>query len=484
MARGGRWGAHRVAVARGFVPAPDDGEQLILLVEATATGDAQAEGTVAETIRASVTARTAIRPHTVVLLEPGTLPRTSSGKLRRREALRLFLAGELLRPAGWGRGGSRSRCSARRLPLLAREVAMRADLDVAVVGGGPAGLATATFAARAGLDHCGLREKRRPTGQGVRRGAHAFRPSRPGGAGGDLVIEPAECSLSRHPLPPRGRRLAEGRLPAGGGRGSDAPPSRRRSLAVPRRPASSCAGAARSRAFASRGGIVLDTSAGEVTARFVVAADGVSSRLRQLAGLEPAARGTALRHAPALPRSAVEPIGRGLSRRRRRGLRDADRPVPGRDRLPLGEGCGVPARHRWRGSCVVPGARRTGRRRRARLATAGAGPLASRRRVPPTGWPWSATPPGASTRSSARACRSPWSAPRSSARCSLRPSATGHPAALRLRAFPRSRAFTRYTLVCHALLALARRPYIRRRVVRFLGSQPRLFDRLIAVALA
>jgi fatty-acyl-CoA synthase len=84
-------------VAQGFVPAPEDGEQLILLVECDCdTRDAQGDRALAESIRASVTARTAIRPHSVVLLEPGTLPRTPSGKLRRREALRLFLAGELL----------------------------------------------------------------------------------------------------------------------------------------------------------------------------------------------------------------------------------------------------------------------------------------------------------------------------------------------------------------------------------------------------
>ena len=35
----------------------------------------------------------------VVVLPPGTLPRTSSGKLRRAEALRLHLAGELAPPA-------------------------------------------------------------------------------------------------------------------------------------------------------------------------------------------------------------------------------------------------------------------------------------------------------------------------------------------------------------------------------------------------
>jgi fatty-acyl-CoA synthase len=33
-----------------------------------------------------------------VVLEPGALPRTSSGKIRRREALRRHLAGELAPP--------------------------------------------------------------------------------------------------------------------------------------------------------------------------------------------------------------------------------------------------------------------------------------------------------------------------------------------------------------------------------------------------
>ena len=57
-------------------------------------GDA---GTV-ERIRRAILERTGIRPHTVRMLEPGTLPRTSSGKLRRGEALRLFLAGQLTPP--------------------------------------------------------------------------------------------------------------------------------------------------------------------------------------------------------------------------------------------------------------------------------------------------------------------------------------------------------------------------------------------------
>jgi len=68
-----------------------EGEQLALLVEADGAADA-------EQIRARVTERTGIRPHEVHLLAPGTLPRTSSGKLRRGEALRQLQSGELRPP--------------------------------------------------------------------------------------------------------------------------------------------------------------------------------------------------------------------------------------------------------------------------------------------------------------------------------------------------------------------------------------------------
>jgi len=87
------------SVALGFVPEGEDGEQLLVLAErarAAARDDGDA-GTV-EAIRRAVLEHTGIKPHTVRLLEPGTLPRTSSGKLRRSEALRRFLAGELAPP--------------------------------------------------------------------------------------------------------------------------------------------------------------------------------------------------------------------------------------------------------------------------------------------------------------------------------------------------------------------------------------------------
>jgi fatty-acyl-CoA synthase len=84
------------AIAFGFVPPDAEGEELGLLVERDSAELPQAE--LIESIRARVVERTAIRPHTVSLLAPGTLPRTSSGKLRRGEAARQFQVGELAAP--------------------------------------------------------------------------------------------------------------------------------------------------------------------------------------------------------------------------------------------------------------------------------------------------------------------------------------------------------------------------------------------------
>ena len=83
------------AVALGFVPPGGDGEELLLLVETTP----EAGPDLVERIRAAVVERSGIRPHTIELLKPGTLPRTSSGKLRRSEALARWTAGTLHPPA-------------------------------------------------------------------------------------------------------------------------------------------------------------------------------------------------------------------------------------------------------------------------------------------------------------------------------------------------------------------------------------------------
>jgi acyl-CoA synthetase (AMP-forming)/AMP-acid ligase II len=82
------------AVAAGFEPAGGEGEALLVLAERARDGAADAEALEAA-VRRAVLERTGVAPHTVVLLEPGSLPRTSSGKLRRREALRRWQLGAL-----------------------------------------------------------------------------------------------------------------------------------------------------------------------------------------------------------------------------------------------------------------------------------------------------------------------------------------------------------------------------------------------------
>ena len=82
------------AVALGFVPPGDDDEALAMLVETTS----DATPGLAQDIASRVQRHTGILPAHVELLAPGTLPRTSSGKLRRREALTQWLAGQLAPP--------------------------------------------------------------------------------------------------------------------------------------------------------------------------------------------------------------------------------------------------------------------------------------------------------------------------------------------------------------------------------------------------
>ncbi len=85
------------AVAVGTVPDGADSESLLLLAERDEAA-ARPDPAITDEVMGRVAERTGIRPHAVHLLAPGTLPRTSSGKLRRGEALRLLLAGELRPP--------------------------------------------------------------------------------------------------------------------------------------------------------------------------------------------------------------------------------------------------------------------------------------------------------------------------------------------------------------------------------------------------
>jgi fatty-acyl-CoA synthase len=84
------------AVAAGFRPDSSGSEELLVLAErndSPATDDCS----VVKQIRTKILEVTGVRAHTVLILPTNTLRRTTSGKIRRRDALQRFLAGEFTR---------------------------------------------------------------------------------------------------------------------------------------------------------------------------------------------------------------------------------------------------------------------------------------------------------------------------------------------------------------------------------------------------
>lgn len=70
----------------------EDGESLFVFAEYRGK---QADDELAERCKRAITAATSLVPDLMILLEAGTLPRTSSGKIRRAETLKLWNAGTL-----------------------------------------------------------------------------------------------------------------------------------------------------------------------------------------------------------------------------------------------------------------------------------------------------------------------------------------------------------------------------------------------------
>jgi acyl-CoA synthetase (AMP-forming)/AMP-acid ligase II len=87
------------AVAVSWLPEGDTGERLLLLVEARREVAPASYPQIVAACAAAVRAAAGLHPDHVEVLAPGTLPRTSSGKLRRSETLRRWLAGELVPPS-------------------------------------------------------------------------------------------------------------------------------------------------------------------------------------------------------------------------------------------------------------------------------------------------------------------------------------------------------------------------------------------------
>jgi menaquinone-9 beta-reductase len=368
-------------------------------------------------------------------------------------------------------------------------VAPSFECDVAIVGAGPAGLAAATFAARAGLRAVVCERSAGPADKACGEGLMPAGLRVLTALGARQIIGPEDCS------PIEGIRYVEedgattiGKLPAGGGLGI-----RRTALAA------ALARTAEGSGVEIRWGttvtgmerredaVKLQTSAGELEGRILVAADGLHSPLRKMAGLD----------GPAEPRE-------------RFGLRQHFRLPPWSRFVEVHLSPGVEA-------FVTPaGASRVGvaflweraevagtvsfevlLRRFPGLAERlsgalpdseprGAGPFAHavRSRIADrlvlvgdaAGYVDAITGEGLSM---ALVCAEKLGALLPSA---LAQGATCH--ALEPYERVASREFLRYARSCRSVLALARRPRLRRQVLGLLRHTPGLFDRVLALALA
>ncbi len=86
------------AVAVSWLPEGAPGEVLALFVEHRKGAAGEVLKSLPEACRQAVLGATGLRPDAIHVLPPGTLPRTSSGKLRRGETLKRHLAGRLEAP--------------------------------------------------------------------------------------------------------------------------------------------------------------------------------------------------------------------------------------------------------------------------------------------------------------------------------------------------------------------------------------------------
>jgi acyl-CoA synthetase (AMP-forming)/AMP-acid ligase II len=89
--------------ALGVLPEDGEREELVILVERNRSSSASVDSGLVRAVRESVASRVGLIPDVVSVLEPGTLPRTSNGKIRRGEARQRYLAGRLSTGRRWPR---------------------------------------------------------------------------------------------------------------------------------------------------------------------------------------------------------------------------------------------------------------------------------------------------------------------------------------------------------------------------------------------
>ncbi|MCV7383509.1 fatty acyl-AMP ligase [Mycolicibacter longobardus] len=99
-------GSHRALLSgRGaafsVAPNPGSGEQLVVVQEVSPAGDPATLTEVLEAIKAAIARYHGIGAHALVLVEPGSIPTTSSGKIQRLAARQRFLDGGFAALAEW-----------------------------------------------------------------------------------------------------------------------------------------------------------------------------------------------------------------------------------------------------------------------------------------------------------------------------------------------------------------------------------------------
>lgn len=124
-AAGGVAGVRQGCVAAFAVRDEAAGTESIVVVAETKEERVEARAALQQKISEAIAAAVGLPPDRVILTEPGAVPKTSSGKIRRGDTRRLYLAGELGKTQG-----SFARQAAglylRGLPRRARELAGRA----------------------------------------------------------------------------------------------------------------------------------------------------------------------------------------------------------------------------------------------------------------------------------------------------------------------------------------------------------------------
>jgi flavin-dependent dehydrogenase len=358
--------------------------------------------------------------------------------------------------------------------------------DVAVVGGGPAGLAVAIGAARRGLNTVVLERGTVPVDKACGEG---LMPS------GLAVLERlgARALLGQEGCAPFvGIRYVqedgsgvEGRLPEPGGLGvrrvalAAALTERARAVGVELRERTQVQAHRR-----TEGGVALETLAGRVEARVLVAADGLGSPLRRAEGLEVAAQGP--RRFGVRRHFRVKPWAPYVEVHFADGVEAYVTPA-GAERVGLAFlwEDGLPGRIGFDALLArfpTLADRLSGAEPDSQVR--GAGPLlrTARARVADrfvlvgdaAGYVDALTGEGLSlafTCAEALGELLPDALARGATRESLQPYE---------RTF--QRVFRKYAWMAHGMLVLARRPRWRRQVVRWLGRNPRLFERILAHA--